>query len=351
MPAAMSAASTSPALSPDLSVLQPALDVMRRFPCKEPPPPATASEAEPSDFQGQIMSEDLQFGLLKAPDRTAADLFAMTDADMLAMRLECARFGLLCFRGVQDMTAESFGTFMAKWGPIDRDYKPTDLDPTAPSDVAPSILGNGGEGETLLVSPMWHFDGDTAPCLHRYTSLFCVKPPFVGHPTGFAAANRAVGHLPSELLAWLEGAFAQYSECEIVEAENPDHAASTDDYGPQLKPILRRHKEFGTLLPPALVIYGKRERILLRDGTVLDKESSRALSDALEAFVTQPCFQYMMPWEANTLLVWDDQVLLHAVVPYDTNAFRRKMWRLTIREKEEMPVPPLVARAQQGTSQ
>lgn len=81
-------------------------------------------------------------------------------------------------------------------------------------------------------------------------------------------------------------------------------------------------------------IYKGRSAIVLRDGTALSEEDSLLVGDALAAFNTQPAFQYSLPWEEKTLVIWDNQCCMHAVVPYDFENQSREMWRLTIGEDE-----------------
>ena len=50
-----------------------------------------------------------------------------------------------------------------------------------------------------------------------------------------------------------------------------------------------------------------------------------------------------LPWEANTLVIWDNQCCMHAVVPYDYAKQSRKMWRVTIGEDEVDVAPHLLA--------
>jgi hypothetical protein len=92
-------------------------------------------------------------------------------------------------------------------------------------------------------------------------------------------------------------------------------------------------------------VYPGRRQIVLRDGSVLSGADSLLVGDALSEFNTQPAFGCVLPWEVGTLAVWDNQCCMHAVVPYDYERQRRKMWRLAVGE-EEVPLPgPLVAAA------
>jgi alpha-ketoglutarate-dependent taurine dioxygenase len=328
------------------SFLEPCLSILRRH---GPTPSATAlaaADASASALRAatsgqELVHPPLDFGLVFA-DRHAEDLLRMSDDELWELRRSCARFGLLCFRGMAGMTAERFGQFMGRWGAIERDYDVLadgSLDPTAPADVAPAVFGNGGPGEHLYADPSWHFDGEDLAHLHSYTSLFCLRPPHVGHSTAFAATSVAAAHLPAELLARLDGAQAEYSSLDIGNVE-----VLHDDNGPQLKPILRQHKHFHDELPPALQLYGGRKRIILSDGTVLPEADALVLGDALAEYATQPAFQCALEWEEDSLAIWDNQTCQHAVVPYDYTSQTRKMWRMTIGE-DEPPLPPAVLAA------
>ena len=192
----------------DLSVLAPCLEVLRRacpaaaaesgcaaLSAPEQPPAAAAALA----LGDALLHPGLAFGLLKGGVVAADDLLALSDEEIWGLRRECAQHGMLCFRGVADMTAEKFGNFMARWGRIVYDFDATvdgSLEPSAPAAAAPVIFGNGGDGQHLYADTAWHFDGEDLPWLHSFTTLFCVRPPFAGHTTNFAATNCAAGHMP-----------------------------------------------------------------------------------------------------------------------------------------------------------
>ena len=47
-------------------------------------------------------------------------------------------------------------------------------------------------------------------------------------------------------------------------------------------------------------------------------------------YVQNPKFCYTHDWEPNDLIMWDNRVLLHRVLPYDYTKFRRAMIRGTV---------------------
>jgi alpha-ketoglutarate-dependent taurine dioxygenase len=50
----------------------------------------------------------------------------------------------------------------------------------------------------------------------------------------------------------------------------------------------------------------------------------------LEAFVSQPEFVYRHRWRQGDLVMWDNRVLLHRAVRYDSARYRRVLWRTTV---------------------
>ena len=203
MPAAASQQSANQA-NVDTEALGQCLDILHRAcPGMESaatmmmimPPTAATTSSE----NEHVLHPSVKFGLQKSMG-DAERLLGLGDEDVWTLRRECAQHGLLCFRGVRDMTAEKFGIFMSRWGRIAPDFDATEdgsFECSAPATVAPVVFGNGGEGEHLYADPSWHFDGEDLPWLHSYTALFCVKPPYVGHTTKYAATNRAAAHMPT----------------------------------------------------------------------------------------------------------------------------------------------------------
>ncbi len=321
-------------------MLAPCLDLLKPL-CEEDREGEVSSLDKKSSLdQTGCLSEKLRFGALLGEGQRVEELLSATDGQIWEMRRKCARYGLLLLRNVQGMTATHFSDFMSRWGRLQPDYQvdqDMSFEPSESTERSPMVFGNGGAGEHLYSDAWsWHFDGEDMPWLHSYTSLYCLIRPHEGHSTGFAATNRCVDFMPEELRFLLEGARAEYSTDDIVESyaasESEEAPIMHEDFGKQLKPILRRHSNFSEC--HALQIYDNRKRIILRNGSELRGEPARILSDALYAFAVQPAFQYLLPWQEHSLVIWDNQSCQHAVIPYDYEAERRKMWRVTTAEDE-----------------
>ena len=59
----------------------------------------------------------------------------------------------------------------------------------------------------------------------------------------------------------------------------------------------------------------------------------RELHSWLVDYINNPKFCYTHEWEPNDLIMWDNRVLLHRVLPYDYSKYRRAMIRGTVEGK------------------
>ena len=65
-------------------------------------------------------------------------------------------------------------------------------------------------------------------------------------------------------------------------------------------------------------------------------EQGKELHKWLVNYISQPKFCYTHKWKKNDLIMWDNRVLLHRVIPYDYAKYRRAMIRGTV--EGELPV-------------
>ena len=59
-------------------------------------------------------------------------------------------------------------------------------------------------------------------------------------------------------------------------------------------------------------------------------EEGKKLHSWLVEYISQEKFCYKHHWEKNDLIMWDNRVLLHRVIPYDYAKYRRAMIRGTV---------------------
>ena len=62
-------------------------------------------------------------------------------------------------------------------------------------------------------------------------------------------------------------------------------------------------------------------------------EEGKKLHGWLVDYISQDKFCYKHSWEKNDLIMWDNRVLLHRVIPYDYSKYRRAMIRGTVEGK------------------
>ena len=62
-------------------------------------------------------------------------------------------------------------------------------------------------------------------------------------------------------------------------------------------------------------------------------EKGKELHTWLVDYISQPQFCYKHSWKKNDLIMWDNRVLLHRVIPYDYAKYRRAMIRGTVEGK------------------
>jgi alpha-ketoglutarate-dependent taurine dioxygenase len=59
-------------------------------------------------------------------------------------------------------------------------------------------------------------------------------------------------------------------------------------------------------------------------------EGGKKLHSWLVQYISQDKFCYKHYWEKNDLIMWDNRVLLHRVIPYNYAKYRRAMIRGTV---------------------
>ena len=58
---------------------------------------------------------------------------------------------------------------------------------------------------------------------------------------------------------------------------------------------------------------------------------SQALYGELRAFALQDRFVYAYRWKPGDALLWDNRCTMHCATPFDEDAYRRVMYRTTVK--------------------
>ncbi|MGD9614059.1 MAG: TauD/TfdA dioxygenase family protein [Alphaproteobacteria bacterium] len=210
----------------------------------------------------------------------------------------------------QSLTRERQFAFAANFGEVEAHGR--ERGETKRRDVAHVLSNLDADGNpTIRVSPAanyhWHTDKPYRSAPPSLTLLYAVEVPppeaGAGGDTEFANTALACAALPDDIkrrIAGLRVAFRPAFDPRLPEVDHP---------------LLRTHPETGR---KALYLGNHATRIV----GLPSAESTALLAELLE-HATRPEFVYAHRWRAGDLVVWDNRVLLHRLVPGD--ALRR--WR------------------------
>lgn len=185
--------------------------------------------------------------------------------------------------------------------------------------------------------PNWHTDQSYRRPPPDISLLFAVRtPPAAQGQTLYAdcaAAWRMLDVEDQQQLQALSGIHAMSwigrSEQAVRAGESP--SALQPHQRPQRQPLVRVHPVTGK---PALYLCEPKQMDFI-DGPIADMESGPdgAGADLLYRLLrhaTQPQFVYRHRWQPGDLVVGDNRCQLHCATWYDSDRYRRLMWRTTV---------------------
>lgn len=190
------------------------------------------------------------------------------------------------------------------------------------------------EPDYVLGTFFWHIDGITIDQpLPKATVLSARKLSDSGGATEFANLYAAWDLLPEEDKREYEG--LRVIHC-VEAAVRPVHGHPSEERR-------ARYKAMAAVMEQPLVWTHAdgRKSLLLgthADGIVgMPGAHGRALLARLQQWAAQPDFVYTHKWEPGDLVIWNNQGLMHRVVPYTDEG--RVMHRTTIAGTEKPGVP------------
>ena len=176
----------------------------------------------------------------------------------------------------------------------------------------------------------WHTDSS-----YRYLpSIFSIlygqetlPPKAVGGQTQFSNMLLAYDHLPEDKKILLEPLHQvhSYNDIRRLEPGLPELTyEEKSNFPPVTHPIVRVHPDRNF-----------RKSLYFTSNTSLEiggmsLEQGKELHKWLVNYISQPKFCYTHKWQKNDLIMWDNRVLLHRVIPYDYAKYRRAMIRGTV---------------------
>jgi len=186
------------------------------------------------------------------------------------------------------------------------------------------------EPDYVLGTFFWHVDGVSIDQpLPKATVLSARHLSAQGGATEFANLYAAYEHLPEEEKRELEGLRVIHT---VEGAVRPVYGRLTHE----------REERFAKLAPgmeqPLVWTHADGRKSLLigthAEGIVgMPGAHARALLTRLQQWASQPEFVYSHTWQPGDLVVWDNQGVMHRVVPYTDEG--RVMHRTVIAGKEQ----------------
>jgi taurine dioxygenase/alpha-ketoglutarate-dependent 2,4-dichlorophenoxyacetate dioxygenase len=176
----------------------------------------------------------------------------------------------------------------------------------------------------------WHTDSSYRyiPSLASIMYGVEVLPPEAeGGETAFSNMLMAYGALDAGMKARLEDLhMVHYYDCirRLEPAMPPMTSEERDAVPPVTQPVVRVHPERGYARS---LFFTTNTGAEIGGGTL---EEGRALHRFLAEHASRPEFCYFHRWSERDLVMWDNRVLLHRAVLYDSARYRRVLWRTTV---------------------
>jgi alpha-ketoglutarate-dependent taurine dioxygenase len=179
----------------------------------------------------------------------------------------------------------------------------------------------------------WHTDSSYRYYPASFSILYGLEtlpPEAIGGQTEFSNMLVAYENLPEEKKMLLEPLHQvhSYNDIRRLEPGLPELTYSEkSNFPPVTHPVIRVHPD-----------RNYRKSLYFTSNTSLEiggmgLEEGRDLHKWLVDYISKEKFCYKHFWEINDLIMWDNRVLLHRVIPYDYSQHRRAMIRGTVAGK------------------
>ena len=185
----------------------------------------------------------------------------------------------------------------------------------------------------------WHTDSS----YRYYPAVFSIlygqeilPPEAAGGQTQFSNMLMAYEELSDDKKMLLEPLHQvhSYNDIRRLEPGLPELTQSEkSNFPPVTHPLIRVHPDRNYKKS----LFFTSNTSLEIGGMSLDE--GRDLHKWLVDYISNPEFCYTHYWDLNDLVMWDNRVLLHRVIPYDYSRYRRAMIRGTVEGKEPVAGP------------
>ncbi len=242
----------------------------------------------------------------------------------------------ICFKN-QDLNEESLVNFTRNFGKLEsypeKDKTKGKIEIFNVSNISSEGIHLNDEDPRVVLqknNSRWHTDSS----YRYYPALFSilygkeVLPKVAsGGQTQFSNMLLAYENLSEKKKKLLEPLHQvhSYNDIRRIEPSLPELSyEEKSNFPPVTHPIIRVHPD-----------RQNKRSLFFTSNTSLEiggmsLKEGRDLHSWLVSYVQNPKFCYTHYWEPNDLIMWDNRVLLHRVIPYDYNKFRRAMIRGTV---------------------
>lgn len=238
------------------------------------------------------------------------DVRDLDDVTVAAIRAAWLDHKVLAFPS-QHLTDDDLEAFTLRFGPFGHDPYFASID--GHPNVA--AIRRRADETSSLFAENWHADWSFQEFPPDGTCLYGKVIPPVGGDTLYADQEAALGAMPAELRARIDGRMAIHS---ARGGYAPDGTYGDDDasdrsmdirpdesaYATHLHPLVRTHPETGRD-----TLYSVLGYIVGIDG--VDDDDGRALLGELYQWQTRDEFVYRHRWEPDMLTMWDNRCVLH----------------------------------------
>ena len=289
-----------------------------------------------------LAEPDRTFTMAPVSDVLGAEIVGLDvsrpfDAETLAaIRGAFQTHHMLCFRD-QVLSDAQLVAFSTQFGPLEefpeKDHTKDKVEVYHVANV--SLAGEHLAADDPAVvyqrnNGRWHTDSS-----YRYTpslasilyGIEVLPDEAAGGETGFSNMLAAYDALPDGMKAKLEPLHQVHSYADIRRLEPtipPMSVAERDAFPPVTHPVIRVHPDRGYRRS---LYFTSNTSLEIGGGTL---EEGKALHRWLVDHVSGPEFCFFHRWRKNDLVMWDNRVLLHRAIAYDTARYRRILRRTTI---------------------
>lgn len=258
----------------------------------------------------------------------------LTTEEATAIESAMDKHAVLVFPG-QDIDDNQQMAFGRNFGPIEQTRATVDVGKQRLGDPLMNDISNMDEkGEILgpedrrrmfnLGNRLWHTDSSFKATPAKYSMLHARLIPPEGGETEFADMRAAWDALPEKMKERLRPLVAEHSllYSRAMLGFSGFNEEERRQFAPVRQRLVRRHAGSGRLSLFLSSHIGKIEGWPVPEAMALLRD--------LTEHATQREFVFQHRWTVLDLVVWDNRCTMHRGRPYDDQAYRRDMRRVTL---------------------